>query len=51
MIDLIVKTCRHKFQQTSDIFKTEGKLKIMRDSIEDEYVTHTMTTRNIISVQ
>ena len=27
----------------SDIMKTKGKLKIMRDSILDEYVTHTMT--------
>ena len=35
----------------SDIFKTKGKLKIMRDSIVDEYVTHTMTTRNMKLVQ
>ena len=35
----------------SDIFKTKGKLKIMRDSIVDEYVTHTLTTRSIKSVQ
>ena len=27
----------------SDILKTKGKLKIMRDHILDEYVTHNMT--------
>ena len=31
----------------SDILITKGKLKIMRDIIVDEYVAHTMTTRNI----
>ena len=28
-----------------------GKLKIMRANIVDEYVTHTMTTRDMKSVQ
>ena len=31
----------------SDIFQPKGKLKIMRDYIVDEYVTNTMTTRNM----
>ena len=31
----------------SDILKAKGKLKIMREIIEDEYVTHTMATRNM----
>ena len=35
----------------SDIFKTKGKLKIVRDSIVDDNLMHTMTTRNINSVQ
>ena len=35
----------------SDNLKTKGKLKIMRDNIVDEYVTHTTTTRNMKSVQ
>ena len=34
----------------SNILKTKGKLKIMRDNTVDEYVTHTMTTRNMESV-
>ena len=42
-------TCRHKFQQT--ILNTKGKLTIMRDNIVDEYVTHTMTTRDMKLVQ
>ena len=35
----------------SDILKTKGKLKIVRDYLVDEYVTHTMTTRNMESVK
>ena len=35
-INSTIKTCRHKFQQTSGILKTQGKLKIMRDNIVDE---------------
>ena len=35
----------------SDYLKTIRKLKIMRDYIEDEYVSHNMTTRNMKSVQ
>ena len=35
----------------SDILKTKGKLKIVRDDIIDEYVTHTMTSRMINSKQ
>ena len=34
-----------------DILKTKEKSKIMRDNIVDDYITHTMTTRNIKSVQ
>ena len=35
----------------SGILKTKGKLKIMRDNIVDEYVTHTVNTRNRKSVK
>ena len=35
----------------SDILKTKGKLKIMRNNIVDECVTNTMTTRHMKSVQ
>ena len=35
----------------SDILKTIGKLKIMRDNIVDEYVTHTLIARNMKHVQ
>ena len=35
----------------TDILKTKGKLKIMRDNIVDEYVTNTMITKNIKSLQ
>ena len=35
----------------SDILKTKEKLKIMRDDIVDEYVTHNMTDRIMNSVQ
>ena len=34
-----------------DILKTKWKLKIMKDNIVDEYVTHTIATRNMKSVQ
>ena len=30
----------------SDILKSKGKLKILRDSFVDRYVTHSMTTRD-----
>ena len=33
------------------VLKTKGKLKIMRDNIVDEYVTHTIAPRNMESVQ
>ena len=32
------------FLNKSDILKTKGKLKIMRDDIVEENVTHTMPT-------
>ena len=38
-------------KKKSKILKTKEKCKIMRDDIVDEYVTHTMTTRNMKSVQ
>ena len=34
-----------------DILKMKGKLKNMRDNIVDEYVTHTMASRIMNSVQ
>ena len=34
----------------SDILKTKGKSKIMRDNVVDEYVTQTMITRSMKSV-
>ena len=41
----------HTYTSTckSDILKTKGKLKFMRDKIADEYVSHTMNTRNMKS--
>ena len=33
-----------------DILKTKWKLKYVRENMVDEYVTHTMTTRNKKSV-
>ena len=35
----------------SDILKTKRKLKSIKDDIVDEYLTHTMTTRNMESLQ
>ena len=35
----------------SDILKTKGKLKIIRDNIVDENATHTMTSKSKSSVQ
>ena len=35
----------------SDILKMKGKLKIIRDNIVDEYVTHSMTRRIINALQ
>ena len=48
----MIKTYRHRFQQTkSDILKTKGKLNITKNNIVDDHVTHTLTTRNMKSVQ